>query len=62
MTYQHTRELQDEITRLWYDVDRLRWALEAALEVMEFAYMGAPDQPKEIELARAALAATEPKP
>lgn len=34
---------------------RLEKALEAALEVMEFAYMNAPKQPKEIGIARAAL-------
>ena len=30
-------------------------ALDKSLEVMEFAYMNAPEQPKEIEIARAAL-------
>ena len=30
-------------------------AMEAAVEAMEFAYMNAPKQPKEIEKARAAL-------
>ena len=35
--------------------DALVEALEAAVEVMEFAYMSAPKQPKEIANARAAL-------
>lgn len=48
--------LQIECARLTKANAELRKALERSLEVLEFAYMNAPKQPKEIAEARKALA------
>ena len=48
-------EAQNEILKLEATNAALVEALEAAVEVMEFAYMNAPKQPGEIAKARAAL-------
>lgn len=42
-------------------VNEMERALENALEVIQFAYMNAPKQPKEIAEIRAALTKAQPK-
>lgn len=53
-------EARTEILRLRAEREKMVRALERCVEVIEFAYMNAPEQPKELAEARSLLSQVSP--